>query len=212
MLIEDHPEYRESIELVINKAEEIELSYQFGTAEQALHCIQYDKTFKAPDLVLLDLNLPGLSGIETIPWLKQYMPEVEIVMLTQSDAEADVVAAIGAGATGYLLKSSTRTEITDAIRLVSRGGAPLDSNIAKFILQNFHKKHRGKEDTVNLSDREIEVLTLLGEGLVKKEIANELDISAHTVGNHIRHIYEKLQVQNAPAAISKAYRSGILDT
>ncbi len=212
ILVEDHPEYRESIAMVIEKADDIDLTYQFGTAEQALQAIQYDKTFQAPDLVLLDLNLPGLSGIEMLPWLRQYIPKVQIIMLTQSDAEADVVASIQEGASGYLLKSSTRNEIINAIRMVVNGDAAIDAKVAKFILQNFQKKHQSQLEPINLSEREIEVLTLLGEGLVKKEIANKLDISAHTVGNHIRHIYEKLQVQNAPAAISKAYRSGILET
>ncbi|MGJ8640496.1 MAG: response regulator [Opitutaceae bacterium] len=212
ILVEDHPEYRESIAMVIAKADDIELTNQFGTAEQALHAIQYDKSFQAPDLILLDLNLPGLNGIEMIPWLKQYISATNIMMLTQSDAEADVVASIQAGASGYLLKSSSRDEITSAIRLVVDGGAAIDEKVAKFILKNFHKKGPSKREEINLSEREIEVLTLLGEGLVKKEIANNLCISVHTVGNHMRNIYEKLQVKNAPAAITKAFRSGILET
>jgi DNA-binding NarL/FixJ family response regulator len=212
ILIEDHPEYRESIEMVIAKADDIQLTYQFGTAEQALQAIQYDKNFQAPDLVLLDINLPGINGIEMLPWLQKYIPKAHIIMLTQSDAEADVVASIHACASGYLLKSSTRDEITSAIRLVVNGDAVIDAKVAKFILQNLHKKHKSESIRIKLSEREIEVLTLLSEGLLKKEIADNLNISIHTVGNHMRNIYEKLQVQNAPAAIARAYRSGILET
>ncbi len=207
MLVEDNPEYRAGIAIALEAVEDITLSSQFGTAEIALRSLQNAKDI--PDLVLLDLNLPGLSGIDALPWFKKYSPETPVIILTQSNREEDVLAAIAAGATGYLLKSSTRDQIIDAVRLVKKGGAPIDPHIARYILQTLHGKPQKTEEEITLSEREIEVLSLLGEGLVKKEIADRLAISAHTVDNHIRHIYEKLQAPNAPAAIHKAHRLGI---
>lgn len=210
MLVEDHPEYRETLALALSKAKDINITHEFGTAEQAINFAEQDSSNTTPDLILLDLNLPGLSGIKSIPIFKQHYPKTPIIILTQSDREADVLAAISAGASGYLLKSSSRDQLIDGIRHVIEGGAPLDSKIAKFILTTLQNKSRKTNKECLLSEREIEVLTLLGEGLVKKEIADRLDISVHTVDNHMRHMYEKLHVQNAPSAISKAYRDGIL--
>ena len=208
-LVEDHPEYRESLALALSYADGIQLAHKFGTAEQALHFLEYEAIGQMPDLILLDLNLPGMNGIEAIPWLKKQTPKTPIMILTQSDREADVITAIAAGASGYLLKSATRNQLTDAIRLVIEGGAPLDPNVAKYILNKLHTPPRKKTDTIALTEREIDVLTQLAEGLVKKQIAERLNISSHTVDNHIRHIYEKLQVPNAPAAVNKAHHLGL---
>lgn len=210
MLVEDHPSYRESLALVFSKAEHIELTYEYGTAEQALHALQAASDGIAPDLILLDLNLPGLTGIEAIPRFKTHRAKTPIIILTQSDKETDILSAIHAGASGYLLKSSTRNQLIDAIELVMDGGAPIDPKVAKLILERMQHKAPEQSNEVGLSEREIEVLKLLGTGLLKKQIADQLDISTHTVGNHIRHIYEKLQVQNAPAAITEAYRRKII--
>lgn len=210
MLVEDHPEYREILSLALGSTLDIQLMHQFGTAEQALHFLQHNATKSAPDVILLDLNLPGLSGIDAIPWFHEYAPKTSILVLTQSENETDVLQAIQKGATGYFLKASTRNQLIDGIRLVMEGGSPIDSKVATFILKKLRSSPQKTDTEGLLSDREIEVLTQLSKGLVKKEIADQLDISAHTVSNHIRHIYEKLQVQNAPAAISKAYQKGIL--
>lgn len=211
ILVEDHPDYRMSIELALAKEPDIELINQYGTAEQALQNIGGNADSDIPELLLLDLNLPRMNGTQAIPEFLAIAPALKIIVLTQSDKEADVLEAIRAGASGYLLKSSTRRAIADAIREVSSGQASLDPKIAQFIISNLRLSPSGKADhTTDLTERELEVLTLLGEGLVQKEISDRLSISAHTVGNHIRHIYEKLQVPNAPAAITEAYRSGIL--
>ncbi|MGJ8643467.1 MAG: response regulator [Luteolibacter sp.] len=210
MLVEDHPEYRECMALALGKESSIELASQFGTAEQALNALEKGGTFDKPDVVLLDLNLPGISGIEAIPLFKAHLPDTHIIALTQSENESDVVDAIAAGAAGYLLKSSSRAQISDAVKTVIEGGAPVDPKIAAYLLKHL-KKSPSHGDTSGelLSHREVDVLRLLAEGLVKKEIAQQLKISTHTVNNHIRHIYEKLQVQNAPAAINEAYKKGI---
>ena len=210
MLIEDHPEYREVIDLALQNESDMELASQVGSAERALRILQNRLNNNGPDLILLDLNLPGKSGIEALPLLRASCPEAKVIVLTQSDAEADVLQAVAAGASGYLLKSSTVNQIVEAIRTVNAGGATLGSGVAKYILHTVQSQLPLVENQSALSPRELEILTLLGEGKLKKQIASELGISVSTVATYIRRIYEKLQVQNAPAAITQAYRSGIL--
>lgn len=208
ILVEDNPGYREVIELTLADASDMQLDALFGTAEAALQALQ--DTPEKPDMVLLDINLPGISGIEAIPQIKKLSPETQIIMLTQSDNEADVVTAIQSGATGYLLKSASIEEIIQGIRSVADGGSSLDAGVAKYIIDALHEQPSTAQVTINLSDRESEILTLLSEGFSKKQIADQLVISIHTVGDHVKQIYRKLNVPNAPAAVSKAFRSGIL--
>ncbi|MFC5051429.1 response regulator [Rubritalea spongiae] len=211
ILVEDSPEYREVIALAIGRESNIELVQTLGTAEVALRYLQGLVPSAMPDVVLLDLNLPGMSGLETIPWIQKYSPEAKIIMLTQSNKEADVIQAIALGASGYLLKQSTLSQIMDGLRSVQSGNALLDGDVARYITSALKTKSAELKLERPLSEREMEILVLLGEGLVKKEIAKELGIGFSTVASHIRHIYEKLQVENAPAAISKAYKSGVLE-
>ncbi|MDA1068893.1 MAG: response regulator transcription factor [Verrucomicrobia bacterium] len=209
VLVEDHPEYREVVELALDKEPDMELVSQFGSAESALRCMQNLEHGKEPDVILLDLNLPGMNGLDSISWLKDYVPKSKIIVLTQSNKEADILRAITLGASGYLLKSSSVNQIKEGIRMVSNGGASLDANIARFILTTLKAKLPNVEMEQPLSEREMEVLKLLGEGFLKKEIADHLRISISTVVTHVAHIYEKLHVQNAPAAVAKAFRMGI---
>ena len=210
ILIEDHPEYRESLTLALSKESDMHITAQFGTAEQALRHVQTLAPSELPDLVLLDLNLPGMNGIEALPWLHEYTPEVKVIILSQSNQEADVLAAIASGASGYLLKGTKRKALSTAIRDVMAGDAPLDPSVAKFILNQIQTSSPKATLEVSLSDREIETLVLLGEGLLKKEIAEQIGVSPHTVATFTKRIYEKLNVANAPAAINKAYQTGIL--
>ena len=209
MLIEDHPKYRKVIEMALKNEEDMLLGSTFGAAEVALRNIKEGKN--NPDLILLDLNLPGISGLEAIPLIKALIPGTKIIILTQSDHEADVLTTIQQGADGYLLKKSTVSQIKDAIRTVVAGGASLDGNVAQFILQQLQKKKSKTQTTKPLSERELEILTLLSEGLLKKEISEQLDISYGSVATYIRRIYEKLNVLNAAQAVSKAYKLGLLD-
>ncbi len=209
MLVEDHPEYREVIELALGKDPQFNLHSQFGIAERALRCLQELKSGDQPDAILLDLNLPGISGLDSISWFKDYAPESKIIVLTQSDREADILKAIKLGASGYLLKSSSVAQIKEGIQTVATGGGSLDSGLATFILKTIKANLPETGIEHALSDREMDVLKLLAEGYLKKEIATILGISNTTVVTHVAHIYEKLDVRNAPAAVSKAYRAGI---
>ncbi|MDA0350488.1 MAG: response regulator transcription factor [Verrucomicrobia bacterium] len=134
-----------------------------------------------------------------------------VIVLTQSDNKADILGAISLGATGYLLKSATVNQITEGIKTVMEGGASLDSGVANFILRTLRTMSSQTDEDLGktLSVREQEILQLLAEGLVKKQIADKLQISITTVAYHVKHIYEKLHVQNAPAAVAKAFRIGI---
>jgi DNA-binding NarL/FixJ family response regulator len=208
ILIEDNREYREAINLALRGTSHILLKNQYANAELALRRLE-DGSIRTPDVILLDLRLPGLSGIEAIPLLRKAAPGARIIMLTQSDHEADVLKAISIGASGYLLKSARVGDIVDGIGLVAEGGATIDSGVARYLLDNLKVRLPEIGVKVKLSKREVEILNLLSEGLVKKEIADRLSIGYTTVDTHVRHIYEKLQVTNAPAAVSKAYKLGI---
>ncbi|MEI6890802.1 MAG: response regulator transcription factor [Pontiella sp.] len=209
LLIEDSPEYREVVSLAIENESGMELVNKFGAAEVALRSLQDPSSRSIPDLVLLDLNLPGMHGLDAIPWIIKYAPNAKIIILTQSNKEADVLRAISLGAAGYLLKASTLQQIKEGIRSVIAGHSLLDKGVAHYLLNTLKNKPAQLTLEKPLSEREMEILHLLAEGLLKKEIANQLNIGFGTVATHVRHIYEKLQVVNAPAAIHKAHRIGI---
>jgi DNA-binding NarL/FixJ family response regulator len=210
--VEDHPEYRETLELALEKEPAMELTGQFGTAERALRSLKSTDPSQGPDVILLDLKLPGMNGLDALPLFSRSRSSAKVIVLTQSDREADVLKAITLGAAGYLLKSATLKQITTGIQSVYNGGASLDAKVAQFILKTLKTKLPRGEIHPVLTEREMEVLSLLAEGLVKKEIADRLCISSTTVVTHVSHIYEKLNATNAPSAINKAYRLGIFPT
>lgn len=211
VIVEDNPEYRNVLKMAFEFDDDIELTAIYGSAEHAFRSLEPKLQAKVPpNILLLDLNLPEMPGLEAITWFVKYLPETPIIVLTQSESESDVVAAIQNGATGYLLKSATIEQIKDAIQTVASGGALLDAKVAKYIMNLLQSTSISVESQPSLSGREMEVLELLAEGLVKKEIAQKLGISFFTVSTHIRHVYDKLNVLNAPSAISTAYKKGIL--
>lgn len=209
MLIEDSPAYRKVITRTLDSESDINLTSQFGTAEIALRNLGKANATDSPDLILLDLNLPGMSGLEALPWIQKYTPDTKVIVLTQSDQEADIVAAISQGASGYMLKSNTLDQLTDGIRNVMSGGASLDPTVATFLVNKVKKIIPTASEDKALSQREMEVLTLISEGLQKKEIGDRLSISPRTVAAHVEKIYEKLNVKNAPSAVNKAHQLGI---
>jgi len=208
MLVEDNKDYREVVNLAIEEESDIEIMDQYGTSEIALRSLQ-SAAAPRPNIILLDLRLPGMGGLDSMRYFRECAPKAKIIILTQSDQEADVLRAILLGASGYLLKSARVREIVDGIRLVHNGGATLDGSVAKFLLQNIQSRMPKENLDIGLSDRELEILKLLSEGLVKKQIAENLKIGYATVDTHVGHIYEKLHVNNAPSAVGKAYRLGL---
>jgi len=209
IIIEDNSAYRDVIYLALNDHPKFNIIGEFAVCETALRNLETKAENEQPQAILLDLNLPGMSGLEAIEWFKKYCPEVKIIVLSQSDNEGDVLSALDLGADGYLLKSATLDQITDSIEFVMAGGIPLDAHITKFILKAHGKSQVNKNDFPSLSTRELEVLKLLANGLIKKEIAHELNIGITTVVTHVSHIFEKLEAPNAPAAINKAHQLGL---
>lgn len=210
MLVEDNPEYREVIRLALKDLADIELIGQFGTSEIALRTLEEAAPADLPDVILLDLRLPGSSGLDSLTDFRSAAPDARVIVLTQSDREADILRAISLGASGYLLKSATLDEITGGIRTVMAGGASLDADVARFLLNSLQTRLPEGTSEPLLTERELQILTLLADGLVKKKIATRLDISYATVDTHVGRIYAKLNVANAPAAIDRAHRLRIL--
>ncbi|MGB1130247.1 MAG: response regulator [Haloferula sp.] len=210
ILVEDNPEYRRVIKRALDLAPDMDLIAKFGTAEQAIRELESSIPLREADVLLLDLNLPKASGLEALPWFKKAAPNLKVIILTQSDQAVDILTAIQQGVSGYLLKSSTISQIRDGIQAVMDGGASLDSSVANLIMNTLQQNLAPQDAQPILSEREQDVLQLLGEGFVKKEIADKLSISSHTVATHVRHIYEKLDVVNAPSAISMAYKKGLM--
>jgi DNA-binding NarL/FixJ family response regulator len=170
-----------------------------GSAEAAMATLPAEK----PTVVLMDINLPGMTGIECVRRLKPVMPDAQFVMLTVYEDADHIFNALTAGASGYLLKRTPRAELLAALKDVHAGGSPMSSNIARKVVQSFQKSGSQPSDTVDLSPREREVLELLARGYLYKEIASSLQISGPTVNTYIRRIYEKLHVRSRSQAVAK---------
>lgn len=210
MLVEDNPDYRQAVSLALADESWIENMRIFGAAEVALRALQTGQQEPAPGIILLDIGLPGLSGVEVIRDFQSLCPQAQIIMLTQSRDQADVIEAIRQGAAGYLLKSASMDQLIEGIRTVMEGGTPLEPSVARHLIDAISGQRHQVADGIELSPRELEVLRLMGEGMLKKQIADVLKISEHTVAFHVKHVYQKLDVNNSPAAIDKAHRAGIL--
>ena len=212
MLVEDSAAYRKVIQRALGDEPYVKEILHFGTAEVALRSLN-SRTRVEPDVILLDLSLPGMSGLEAIPLFRETLDDARIIILTQSADEKDVVRAVSEGASGYLLKSSTAIQVKEAIEAVTCGGAALDDRISKYVLEALRDRSAHMPSGApnrDLSEREMETLRLLGEGLSRKEIAERLGVGNTTVVTYLNRIYLKLDVPNAPAAISKAYQTGLL--
>ncbi|MDT3697740.1 MAG: response regulator transcription factor [Ignavibacterium sp.] len=207
IIIEDNELLRDSLKEAINKSGQISCRHSFGSGEAALDFIEKEEL--VPDIILLDIGLPGMNGIEVIPELRKLSPSSKIIIITIHDDDENVFNAICAGASGYLLKDLSSDKIVSSISEVMNGGAPMNSHIAKKVL-NMFRDHNIKSDGYGLSEREKEILSLLVEGLSKKLIADKIFLSHHTVDSHIRNIYAKLEVHSRSSAISKAIREKLL--
>ena len=201
-VVEDQDPLRQTMARVLNRAEGFTCPSTFASAEDALEGLPKDP----PDVVLMDINLPGMNGVECVRQLKQKLPKLQIMMLTVYEDTENIFNALAAGATGYMLKRTPRAELLDAIREVHRGGSPMTTHIARLVVQSFQKPTPPTSVTESLSQREQEVLDGLAQGLINKEIGDKLGISPETVHTYIRRIYEKLQVRSRAEAVAKFLR------
>jgi DNA-binding NarL/FixJ family response regulator len=201
-LVEDNHTFRKTVARVLGQVEGFECSHQFSNAEDALDALAGGGV---PDVILLDVELPGQDGIEAMRNIKSICPSTHVLMLTAFDNHEQVFKAVCAGASGYLLKTSPVERIVESIYEVLNGGAPMSPRVAKSVLDMFSGLAKPKGD-YGLTSRELEVLESMTKGLGKKEIADRLMVSYHTVDSHMRNIYTKLHVNSCTGAIARAFK------
>ena len=198
-IVEDDAQARKILSGWVNHAPGFRLCGDWGDAEAALAALPE----RTPNVVLMDINLPGISGVDAVKKLKPILPDTQFVMLTVYEDADHIYNALAAGATGYLLKETPREELLKALHDVHLGGSPMTSNIARKVVQSFGQARASASATDDLSPREREVLELLARGYLYKEIAERLNISVPTVNTYVRRVYEKLHVRSRAQAVAK---------
>ncbi len=198
-IVEDHRDTRESLVALVNGTKGLRCLSTYATGEAALRGVPVEK----PQIALVDINLPGMSGIECVAKLKAQMPSLEVLMLTTYEESELIFNSLRAGANGYLLKNMPPDELIAALEQVHAGGAPMSMQIARKVVDHFHKIRNPSSEVGKLTPREHEILTLLAKGCLDKEIVDKLGISFTTVRTHLKHIYEKLHVQTRTEATAK---------
>ena len=198
-LVEDKPDVRESWRQLIGSFPDFECVCTCSSGEEALRVIPP----LAPDVVIMDIFLPRMSGIECTARLKAQLPKSRILILTASDEHEMVFAALESGADGYLLKRTKPADLRAALLDVLAGGAPMTSEIARRVVESFQQRARNRDETIRLSAREEEVLVLLSKGYSNKEIADRISLSVDTVRTHLKHIYEKMHVRSRAEAVAR---------
>jgi DNA-binding NarL/FixJ family response regulator len=201
-IVEDDRRLRESLSILINGGENLRCLTAHATAEEALTRIPQVK----PDVLLMDINLPGMSGIDCVRKLKAQMPKLQILMLTMYEDDEKVFQSLVAGASGYLVKRTSPAELLKAIQEVHGGASPMSGKIARTVVEYFQKLQSGSPQENYLSRREEEILNLLVKGYRYKEIADALSISFETVRSHLKNIYDKLHVHSRTEAVVKYLR------
>ena len=219
-IIEDDPRYRASLETLFTHAQGFALAASYGSPRRALDEVdRLIESGKRPvwNFVLMDLELPGISGINATRELKARLPELSIVVLTVFEDPATIVEAIVAGADGYLLKKTPATELLSQLRMIAAGGAPLTPGVARTLISLMRKSLTsiaptgvGSPTRLDLTEREQEVLQCLVRGLSYKQAADDLRVGVETVRTHIRAIYKKLHVHNAAEAVARALREKLV--
>jgi DNA-binding NarL/FixJ family response regulator len=200
-IVEDNDKLRGTLARVLNRAEGFRCVSQYPSAEDALKDLPNVK----PEVVLMDINLPGMNGVECVRQLKPLLPQTQVMMLTVYEDTENIFNALAAGANGYMLKRTSTKELIEAIHEVKRGGSPMTMHIARKVVQSF-QKNAPAQAAENLSEREQQVLDLLSQGLIYKEISDKLGIGYETVHTYIRRVYEKLQVRTRTEAVAKFLR------
>lgn len=203
-IVEDDRDTREHLAALLNGTPTLRVVQTFATGEKALA----DLPRAPPQVAVVDINLPGMSGIECVAKLKALVPSLHVLILTMYEESDLIFDALRAGANGYLLKSMPPEELIQAMEQVQAGGAPMSMQIARKVVNYFHRKPNPESDLGSLSPREYEILSLLAKGRLYKEIADQLGIGLGTVRTHQRRIYEKLHVQSRTEATVKFLRWG----
>ncbi|MFH1196079.1 MAG: response regulator transcription factor [bacterium] len=204
-IVEDHADFRLGLSHLLNATNGFKCIAAFDNAEDAIENLTGNEA-----LLLLDINLPRLSGIESIPLIKNKFPDLKIIMLTVMDDNDNIIKAILAGADGYLLKKTPPAQLLSSLLDCSEGGSPMSASVALKVINLFKRHIPVQSEEFNLSARELEVLQLLVDGFDAKGISEKLFISIETVWNHLRHIYEKLHVHSKSQAVAKALKEGLI--
>jgi len=198
-IVDDEPELREHIAGYLSAMGNIRCQTSYASAEEALEHLPKEK----PNVILMDINLGGMDGIECVRRLKLVMPDSQFLMLTVFEDTEKIFRALAAGASGYLLKRMPPKKLIEAIMEVLEGGSPMSAPIARKVVQSFQAAPTKEGEHASLSQRELSVINGLAQGLAYKQIADQLGVSIHTVRNYIRRIYEKLHVQSRTEAVAK---------
>ena len=204
-IFEDNQQFRESLEFIIVTTEGMELCVSF----EDTHRLSQRMETLMPDVVLMDINIPGKNGIDAVKEIKDHFPAIQVCMQTVFEDENKIFASLCAGASGYILKSSPPDKILQAIREVANGGAFFTPSVAKKVLLNFHQQLQHAE-YIQLTEKEKEVLKLLVDGLSYKMIAEKSGVSFHTIHTHIKHIYDKMHVNSKGEAVAKAIKGRLI--
>ncbi|MEP6675070.1 MAG: response regulator transcription factor [Ferruginibacter sp.] len=204
-IFEDNRKFRESLEFVIVTSADMELC---GSFEDTTRLLQKIEALR-PDVVLMDINIPGKNGIEAVKEIKEQFPAVNVCMQTVFDDDDKIFASLCNGASGYILKNTSPEKLLQAIREVADGGSFFTPSVAKKVLNNF-QQHPQQGEFIALTEKEKEVLKYLVEGLSYKMIADRLNVSFHTVHSHIKNIYEKLHVNSKGEAVAKALKNRLV--
>ncbi|MDB6133945.1 MAG: response regulator receiver [Verrucomicrobiales bacterium] len=203
-LIEDNAAFSGIVVRLLNDVPDFTCAPAFSSSESALKTLRHS----VPDVILLDVQLPGMNGISAIREIKSRAPAVNVVMLTVFDEQEKIQQAVMAGASGYLLKTSSEEEIAEAVRLAAQGGSPMHRNVAGTMWKMFARL-AGPQQDYGLTPRETEILQGAAKGLANKELGDRLGMSTHTVDAHLRRIYQKLGVHTRAAAVAKGLRQPV---
>ncbi len=209
LIIEDQRDVREGLQVLIHGTPGFRCTRSYRSMEEALRALAVASENR-PDVILTDIGLPGMSGIDGIAALRTQFPELPILALTIYDSDEKVFNALCAGASGYLLKNTPPARLLESLQDVAAGGAPMSPEVARRVVRLFREFHPAREATYHLTAQENELLRLLANGHHKKTAAHEMGISVNTVSFHLKHIYDKLQVHSKTEAVAKALRERLV--